>query len=46
MTSAIGRGKGSKIGLNCQQIVKKNWQTWVRGVKKPEKLPTSFIDGH
>ena len=39
MTSAIGRGEGSKIGPNCQWIVLKG------GVKNPGKLQMSFMDG-
>ena len=39
-------GEGSKIGQNCRQIVlKKTADMGEGGVKNPEKLPTSFMDG-
>ena len=38
------KGKGSKIGQNCQWIVLKKLPTGGGGVKNPEKLPMSFMD--
>ena len=39
------RRKGSKIGQNCRRIVLKNCRHGGGGVKNPEKLPTSFMNG-
>ena len=41
----VGGGKGSKIGHNCRQIVLENCRRGEGGVKNPERLQTSFIDG-
>ena len=41
----LGGGKGSKIGQNCRLIVLKNGRHREGGVKNPENLPTSFMDG-
>ena len=45
MTLAIERREGSKIGQNCHGIVLKNWRHRGGGLKNPEILPTSFLDG-
>ena len=46
MTSATGKGKGSKIGPSCQRIVLKNCRHGKGGVKNLlKKLLTSFMDG-
>ena len=41
----VGNWEGSKIGQNCRRIVLKNCRHGRGGVKNPEKLPTSFMDG-
>ena len=41
----VGNWEGSKIGQNCRQIVLKIADMGEGGVKNPEKLPTSFMDG-
>ena len=41
----LGGGEGSKIGQNCRRIVLKTANMGEVGVKNPEKLLTSFMDG-
>ena len=46
--NAVGNWEGgkSKIGQNCQRLVlKKTADMGEGGVKNPEKMPTSFMDG-
>ena len=41
----VGIREGSKIDRNCRRIVLKTADMREGGVKNPEKLPTSFMDG-
>ena len=43
----LGGGEGSKMSQNCRRIVLKNCRIGggQGGIKNPEKLPTSLMDG-